>query len=598
MPIAANPDGVLDIENATLRSREIATLSNFVAGNDEIRSSGAPVVEVYGDPANVGGLLPTLELVSNTESVTGTSFTRFTSNAGVFTLQSGTDGDADSKGDIAFSSVGGDTEHMRIQGSTGNVGIGTVSPGAPLDIYKSGGGEAVYAQKIQTDNASTASTLALGPGIGFYQRWWSSGGVQVPMAAIHCIKTQTDGTDGGGLAFRTGSGNLGTRMVINHNGNVGIGKTNPNIPLDVGNALENPRIGRDLIPGEVHDADKRDSIYFGRRDGSSADFLGMKCRVDTHTALGYGSYSNQTKIEFHTWGNSYAGSREVMCIRGDGNVGIGTAVPYAKLHVYGLSGNFTTTGTFPSRATYFINNSGLYINTTADFGSASIYGSNDIIAGGYIASFIGTINASDTRIKTEIVDVEDGSALETLRLLKPKKYKYIDKVKQGTEPVWGFIAQEVRDTLPYASQLRRECVPNIYELANVSASNVITFSNFDTSNLESNAMVLKVFDKDDMEHLVNITEVVDDHSVRVEEDLSEWTGSVDESGNVVAGNQLFVYGQRVDDFVFLKKDAIWTVATSALQEVDRQLQAEKTKVTTLETQLASVLTRLDALESA
>jgi hypothetical protein len=59
-----------------------------------------------------------------------------------------------------------------------------------------------------------------------------------------------------------------------------------------------------------------------------------------------------------------------------------------------------------------------------------------------------------------------------------------------------------------------------------------------------------------------------------------------------------VYGQRVDDFVFVQKDAIWTVATAALQEVDRQLQAEKEKVTTLETQLASVLTRLDALENA
>jgi hypothetical protein len=52
-----------------------------------------------------------------------------------------------------------------------------------------------------------------------------------------------------------------------------------------------------------------------------------------------------------------------------------------------------------------------------------------------------------------------------------------------------------------------------------------------------------------------------------------------------------VYGQEVDDFIFVKKEAIWTVATSALQEVDRQLQDTKA-------QLASVLARLDALESA
>ena len=164
--------------------------------------------------------------------------------------------------------------------------------------------------------------------------------------------------------------------------------------------------------------------------------------------------------------------------------------------------------------------------------------------------------------------------------------------------LWGFIAQEVGATLPYTTQLRTECIPNIYELANVSDSNVITFTNFDTSTLESNAMVLKVYDVNDTEHLVNIAEVIDGHSIRVGEDLGEWIGSLDETGNVIAGNQIFVYGQEVDDFVFLKKEAIFTVATAALQEVDRQLQAEKEKVTTLETQLASVLTRLDALENA
>ena len=49
-----------------------------------------------------------------------------------------------------------------------------------------------------------------------------------------------------------------------------------------------------------------------------------------------------------------------------------------------------------------------------------------------------------------------------------------------------------------------------------------------------------------------------------------------------------MYGQQVDDFVFLKKEAIWTVATSALQEVDRQLQAEKEKVKSLEERLAAL----------
>ena len=95
-----------------------------------------------------------------------------------------------------------------------------------------------------------------------------------------------------------------------------------------------------------------------------------------------------------------------------------------------------------------------------------------------------------------------------------------------------------------------------------------------TSNLESNAMVLKVYDVDDTEHLINITEVLDKHSVRVDDDLED--------------DKIFVYGQQVDDFVFLDKNAIFTIATSALQEVDRELQAEKARNDALEARISAL----------
>ena len=171
-----------------------------------------------------------------------------------------------------------------------------------------------------------------------------------------------------------------------------------------------------------------------------------------------------------------------------------------------------------------------------------------------MASFLGSISASDERIKKEIVDVEDGEALSTIRLLKPKRYKYRDEVKKGAEPAWGFIAQEVRDTLSYATQTRRQCIPSIYELANVSASNVITFTNFNTTNLESNATSrIKLFDTENHEHMVKLVSVIDEHSIQVEEDLSALTGSVDENGNIGEGHQIFVYGEEVNDFVVHKK---------------------------------------------
>jgi hypothetical protein len=128
MPIQAEPDGTLDVENATLRSRNIVSLTNMVAGNDEVRSSAAPTLEVYGDPSH-GGTEPTLELVSNTSNTVSTTFTRLTSNAGVLSVKSGTD--ASDNGTITFG--GFQNERLRIT-SDGKVGVGTDDPGAELHV--------------------------------------------------------------------------------------------------------------------------------------------------------------------------------------------------------------------------------------------------------------------------------------------------------------------------------------------------------------------------------------------------------------------------------------------------------------------------------
>ena len=265
----------------------------------------------------------------------------------------------------------------------------------------------------------------------------------------------------------------------------------------------------------------------------------------------------------------------------DGNVGIGTTSPYAKLHVVGNSGSI-------SAGTHYGFNNNTTINTyTGVHNGISIYADDDIVAGNWVLSHAGTMGSSDERIKKEIVDVEDGQALSTLRLLKPKQYKYRDDVKRGTEPVWGFIAQEVADTIPYATQKRTECIPNIYETVNVSASNVITFTNFNTINLESNTTSrLKLYDSKKNEHMVKLVSILGEHIIQVEEDLTNWTGSFDESNT--EGNQIFVYGEEVNDFHFLNKNAIWTIATAALQEVDRQLQAEKARNDALEARILAL----------
>jgi hypothetical protein len=61
--------------------------------------------------------------------------------------------------------------------------------------------------------------------------------------------------------------------------------------------------------------------------------------------------------------------------------------------------------------------------------------------------------------------------------------------------------------------------------------------------------------------------------------------------------KVFVYGQEVNDFHALKKDAIWTIATVALQEVDRQQLADKERIAVLESKVSTLETTIATLQS-
>jgi hypothetical protein len=289
----------------------------------------------------------------------------------------------------------------------------------------------------------------------------------------------------------------------------------------------------------------------------------------------------------------------------------------------------------------------------------------DIITNYSLFAHAGTASASDERIKRDIVDLDDGEALTALRLIQPKRYKYKDVVRRGDEEVYGFIAQQVKECMPYAVGERRDVLPNIQVVATAEGANVLRFPDeYDTSELSANTTIRVVAIRTEETHDIEITEVVDAHRIRVDvEDLDALTGDADEEGNVVfdthteywtedkflnesdhegvvasnlyqhhttnvlvsvetwqamsdderavhsevtgytktwktyPGDKLYVHGYYVDDFHFLKKDYIWTVATAALQEVDRQLQAERDKVATLQGQMADLLARVAALEA-
>ena len=262
-----------------------------------------------------------------------------------------------------------------------------------------------------------------------------------------------------------------------------------------------------------------------------------------------------------------------------GYVGIGTTNPtQGKLVVIG-TGSSTNIGTYG-----WLNQSGS-TNQASGSNYYSIYADNRIAGVEFNAH-------SDSRIKKNVVDINDSSALDKIRLLKPKIYNYIDEKNRGTSNVYGFIAQEVSNVLPYAVTVSTGDIPNILTNSNVS---VTSDSNVLELHLDTTVEGLTLSNTSN----INITTDKDKY---LTVPVLSFSGS-----NVITiqNNQYFsnvtgayIHGEQVNNFHHLNKDAIWAVSTAALQEVDRQLQAEKTKVATLETQVADLLARVTALENA
>ena len=295
----------------------------------------------------------------------------------------------------------------------------------------------------------------------------------------------------------------------------------------------------------------------------------------------------------------HAGNGERMRIMSDGKIGIGpVSFPSPKFQV-------DVNGTILAyHATY--GNAGVQVagrlykdNGTTDFNPYTGYTTarfaETIIARSFFAY-------SDSRIKTNIQEVNDSSALNKLRLLKPSLYNYIDVLARGDNQVYGFIAQEVKEVLPDAVSQYADHIPNIFSLGTYDAStNILTIENenYDSASLSMDASNnvyknVRLYDASDNIIEICIEEIVGPKELRIKEDP-----------NTTISSNVFIYGQEVEDFHKLNKDAIFTVATSALQEVDRQQQADKARIATLETEIetlktqnAAILSRLSALESA
>jgi len=164
----------------------------------------------------------------------------------------------------------------------------------------------------------------------------------------------------------------------------------------------------------------------------------------------------------------------------------------------------------------------------------------------------GAAVTSDDRLKTEETFLQD--ALPTIMKLKPQTYR------------------------------KHPFLPN--DPQKVLTENMTDMPS-DLSQLETGLIVQDIwYDAPELRHLIKLGENANPSEVRpVDPDPSDPTQDPDYSSWGTTPTTLGYQG-------------VFIVAVKAIQELNIDLQTEKVKVTTLETQLTSVLARLDALESA
>jgi hypothetical protein len=289
------------------------------------------------------------------------------------------------------------------------------------------------------------------------------------------------------------------------------------------------------------------------------------------------------EVRFLTGGVNTVPSQK-MVIVSSGNVGIGDANPtIARLQVGAGVSDTRTLIQWASDTTVQVSS-----NRARNI---SIYAAN------WVWSDNGFAVNSDLRIKKDISDIHDDCALNDVRRLQPKTYGYIDKYSRGTNRVYGFIAQEVGEVLPYAVSLERQMIPNIYDRAYCSplediSGTLITLQTkpavFDLSQIDvcGNYILhptIYILDKQNARIESKLVDILDSNSFTIESTLSN--------------DEYFVLGQEVTDFNTLNKEAIFTVNVAATQEIDRQLQSAKQRIQTLEDTLSNAMSRLEALEN-
>ena len=277
-----------------------------------LRLSGATSGYVGLAPAAAAGST-TYTLPSAAPASNGYVLSSTTAGVMSWIAPSGGSTPAGSNTQIQFNNSGsfGANANFVWDNTNGRLGIGTASPGTALHVY--GTGDVVPTVQTTTGSGASAALRLIG---GAANADW------------HIVTNRADLNGAAdSLGFYKTVGAAGTKLVIRNDGNVGIGTTSPTEALHVarsGAAFVNVQSTGSNGSGFIAISNSWNNTYNGFYSGGAASGSRQKYIGNMGGYLAFGRSDD-----------SWSANVDQMVILNNGNVGVGTATPAAKLQVAG-----------------------------------------------------------------------------------------------------------------------------------------------------------------------------------------------------------------------------------------------------------------------
>jgi hypothetical protein len=376
---------------------------------------------------------------------------------------------------------------LTILRSNGNVGIGTTSPKCALEVHGGSGSNdevLILSNKKDEDASEYHSIFTLGG--HHYDVYYNS--------TIQDGKSTSNGSDFHINYYSGGD----VSLCGNGNGKVGIGTTSPDAILHLKSTGD---VVLKLEADSDNSGENDNPMIHMTQDGNLSDFyIGMNGDAGgafTGALDNVAYLSSAVYLQFATNGASR------MTILQNGNVGIGTTSPSYALEINGTTSigpsgggagfllNLGVTGTAKGgssnyRAGYLHGSGSIITLLNQEDGQIRIGSGNSIngitvdtnnnvgigtTSPGSVLDVNGKVtctdfqNTSDRRIKENIIQANDVDVMDKINNLNLKVYTYTEEYRKSipegelsTSPVFGWIAQEVKNTYSDAVVVQKNTI--------------------------------------------------------------------------------------------------------------------------------------------